>query len=622
MTTTLALTVLPDEPFYEGGAVAGGVGGQWDCALAGRGYMIDWLSESFRHQSIQLIRAQGDGSSEVGEASLNPEDLWRRGAESWHGGAGQASFDLADSIRSRFRTSKGVMPWTRGEIALLQTTASKRASANANVMLAVAGSHLYALDGNELRYTTDITIVAPVFTNVAPAAGVLATPHSVVSDGYRVWAADGTDLYTTTRGGANYAAHHGAAWASSLCRYAKGRLFTAGTSGLATKHVLYQNSVTVASAVPAGPLFTHPNLDWTWTDIAEGPNAIYFSGYSGDKSMVYKTAIKADGTALDVPTVAAELPDGETVRAMVGYLGFLLLGTDKGVRFATLASDGTVDTIGALISVTAGVQCFEPQDRFVWFGWSNFDATSTGLGRTDLRTFNDSVPAYASDLMASGQGTVRSVVTFQTLRVFAVGAVGFYAETTEKEPTAYIESGLFGYGIPDNKTAINVTTRHALGSGSYTVTLAADRAGFTNLGALITTTASASGGTVVSAGPTRGEVFEIRLNINRDASATTSGPILTRWTLRSDPGAPSSKRIAVPLLLHRQVMQKHGVEKRIDVEFERAVLEDLRATRQVFQYQEGELAWSVVLDDFSWLPAHESRPIDGTFVAVLKTIVQ
>jgi hypothetical protein len=29
------------------------------------------------------------------------------------------------------------------------------------------------------------------------------------------------------------------------------------------------------------PLYTHPNADWTWTSITEGPSAIYFAGYAG-----------------------------------------------------------------------------------------------------------------------------------------------------------------------------------------------------------------------------------------------------------------------------------------------------------------------------------------------------
>jgi hypothetical protein len=49
----------------------------------------------------------------------------------------------------------------------------------------------------------------------------------------------------------------------------------------------------ITDLTPAGTtlpteLFTHPNSGWVWSDFAEGPSAIYASGYSNEESVIYK----------------------------------------------------------------------------------------------------------------------------------------------------------------------------------------------------------------------------------------------------------------------------------------------------------------------------------------------
>ena len=50
----------------------------------------------------------------------------------------------------------------------------------------------------------------------------------------------------------------------------------------------------------------------------------------------------------------------------------------------------------------APVQSMVGNNRFVYFGWNNYDGESTGLGRMDLSTFIDTqAPALTSDLMVT-----------------------------------------------------------------------------------------------------------------------------------------------------------------------------------------------------------------------------
>jgi hypothetical protein len=95
---------------------------------------------------------------------------------------------------------------------------------------------------------------------------------------------------------------------------------------------------------------------------------------------------------------------------------------------ATADSDGNLVS-GPLINTGTSVTSFSGNDRFVWFNWTNFDATSTGLGRLDLGVFiSSNQPAYASDLMVTAQGTVSSVNTINGRPVFVVIGSGIYVE--------------------------------------------------------------------------------------------------------------------------------------------------------------------------------------------------
>ena len=616
------LVVLFSDPYYTGtgGGSSDLVPAAFDVALGGRHYMLD-LAEvgAFRHQSIELIRQQADQSSRPGEASINPEDFWRRSVDTWQKGAGQRFADRDDSDPARFRASKGIDPWTFGQISLLPATAEKTNNTGSNLAQVVAGTHLYYLASNVLSYTTDASVASPSLTTVTASGTSLSSPVSIASSGYYVWVCDGTDLYYTTRGNATYAAWHSAVLPGTVVRYVRGRLIVAGAGS--NKHKLY-NSLAQGTAVPS-PLYTHADPDFNWVDFAESANHIYLAGYSGDKSIIYRTQVKADGTALDVPVAAGELPDGEIVRSVYGYLGFLLIGTDNGVRFAVPNTNGDLE-IGATIDTPAAVKCFEGQDRFVWFGWTNYDSTSTGLGRIDLSVLNGTTPGYASDLMATTQGAVNSVVTFQGIRHFAVAGDGFFGETTNKVASATVQSGYLSYGLPDSKTAVELDTQYGKGAGTITPALSVDEASFETVGEAITTTASVSGHSSQAVGYEQGELFEVQHTITRDATDATLSPVLTRWTLRADPSAKRRFKIFAPLVLHRRIEGRQGAARYVNVREELAQIRAWAESKQPVTWQEGSDAWTVVVENFRWHPMiPQNAPdygFDGVCQVELKTL--
>lgn len=365
---------------------------------------------------------------------------------------------------------------------------------------------------------------------------------------------------------------------------------------------------------------------WTgnsWVGFAEGQGHLYAAGYSGDKSLVYRSAVKSDGTALDVPVVAGELPDGEIVRSIHGYLGFVVIGTDLGVRFATADSNGNL-TLGALIRTDRAVHAFEGQERFVWFGWPNYDGASTGLGRLDLSTVGAAglsplTPAYASDLMAAAQGSVLSVVTFQDRRVFAVSGSGIWGQDSALVASGSLDSGKITYGLADLKVAMYADIRHLALQGTVSEYLSTDGGSFVLIGTNSTPGSLAPAATF-PAGQARGESFELRTTLARATTDTTTGPTVTRMTLRSFPSPARGRYFQVPLLLHDTVLVGDSPVD-VDVVTELGLVESLESSRDLVTYQEGAMSYTVLVEDTEWVAYDRTQSGEfwnGTLVVTLK----
>lgn len=594
---------------------------KYDVTLNGIGYLLDLTgpAEPYTMATLPLLKAmflQDRGTTPIGEHSLNPEDYWRRSVDDWLGGSGQKYLDLNDSVGNQFRLSKGIDCWTQGQITLLPDTSRKVTSANTNLVLAVAGAYLYMLDGNVWKYTLDVT-GTPSFTAVTPAVGTLSSPTGMTSDGYTLWACDGTRVYYTTKAAATYAKFHTADHIATLIKSAKGRLFTANAN------ILYTHTLTAGTAV-ATAYFTHPNSDWTWTAIEGGPDAVYFAGFSGDQSAIYAATIKSDGTSLDAPVIVATLPTGELARSLKAYLSVMVIGSDKGFRAASInASQGTL-ILGALVTMASPPKCFESQDRFIWYGYTNYDSTSTGLGRIDLATFNGTTPAYASDLMATTQGTVLSVVTFQSLKVFCVSGSGMWVESTNKVSTGTLSNGWLNYALADAKIAIKLAIQHRAGAGTYSTQVAVDDGTAVTVGTTVTTSSIAGNNETQAIPQIQGRAFEVTLTLNRSGSDSTAAPVLDRVTLMVEPQPERRAKFTVPFLLHGSMKDKNGAVLHYSASNERARFFSLLQSRQIVPFQDFENTYQVIVDDFHWVPYQEIGPShrtwDGTLVAELKII--
>lgn len=602
---SLSLWATMAQPWFNGSGTSSDVPGLFPCALNGRPYMVDvsgalegYGKYRLRREPLPVLRQQSDTSNQPGEHSVAVEQYWRRSMESWHHGAGQSVFDRDTSSPYRFRASKGVDCWTPWQLTLLHGTTQALASASSTVQAVTAGGYVYVADGTTVRRSADLS----TWTALTGAPASAAT--SLCTDGLNVYVAFGANgIWKTSTAGTVLTSY--VTGSVSLVGFVNNRLIADDGAGK-----LY--NVTAGGAITAAALLLDRSQSgWTWSAIGAGQSVLYAAGYSGDKSAIYKTSIPADGTALAVPVVAATLPDGELVTAVDFYVGFVLVGTSKGVRLGQPDGAGFL-TLGALIPTASAVRCFEGQDRFVWFGWTNYDTVSTGLGRFDPQTFPDPnraplAPAYASDLMVTGQGAVLSACTFGALRVFTVAGKGVYVEAATPLTTGTVSTGRITYGLGDDKVAVAADVRYLPmpTGGDLAVQVS------TNSGALVDVgTMTAAGGSpvevVLAMNEARGETFELALQL----IATTAAPVVTRLSLRvriTPKQRPCSW--TVPIILAREVSPAPGVPRTFDVLAELSAINDLFASGQVVRWQFGTRTYQVTVNNFTELP--ELLPGDG-----------
>ena len=603
----------PPPKFFAGGTTTQLVPDIFPVAINGRPFLIDQKSNQFTRGFEPRVRDSVDQSTSPGEAAINPQGLWRRGETSWHYGAGQKYADTAEAQDYRFFSSKGIDPWTKGQATLLNTVKESLNSANTNLLIAVTDTRVYVLDNATLKYTTDPYAASPTWTS---ATGLPAlTPRDMATDGTNIYLtyagatnSHGIWKYTAAGAASNVAYGH----EFSFVDFVKGHLIASGNGSSSATELFYDPTGNVAAAD-----YVHPIATWNWTSFAAGQNAIYASGYAGTRGAVYKITMKTDGT-LDVPIVALELPSGEIPEVVYGYLGAIIVGTNKGVRYATADAASNL-TAGALIPTTGSVTSITADERFVWFNWSQYDGTSTGLGRLDLATFiATNTPAHASDLMHTSTAAVKAVATFQSKRIFSVSGDGIYVEDTANlVTTAEIVTGTYRWGIPDRKFVAKFDMRTTPLSGTITPSISLDSGAYSSMSPHDVALSTES----VATGP-QSKFIEAKFKLEFARGTATTGPTLTRWMARAYASPARSQVFRVPVLMHNRLVV-YNTEYYFDVEVELQALRDLVTNPRVINYQENTETYSVVVEDleFQVQDGYQTNwDLEGTCTVTMRSV--
>ena len=228
------------------------------------------------------------------------------------------------------------------------------------------------------------------------------------------------------------------------------------------------------------PIYAHPNTNWVWTGICEGPNAIYIGGYAGSSSSVYRLSLDSAGAVplLTKALTAADMPQGELIYSLGAYVGkYMVFGTNKGIRVGQIDTSGFVSsgyiTYGPLTVVTngydpasgtnlAGGPCYSVvfNDRYAYCTVSNYidsDGVGTlksGLVKIDLsRDLSVNQMAYATHLQVPTTADAVAVAVYGRSNKLAIGVTGLgtYVQADTLVPSGYIQTGLIRYLTLEDK---------------------------------------------------------------------------------------------------------------------------------------------------------------------------
>jgi hypothetical protein len=611
--TTFTLPYVNTPPYFSGSAVSSLVPNVFPIAIDGRPYMVDQKSGRFGRTYEQRVRDSTDDSTSPGEGAINPGGLWRRGQDSWHFGAGQQYADTAEAKDYQFYKSKGINIWTKGQVSLLNATKLSLSNASTSQHMVVQSTRVYGALGADVKFTTDPYASSPTWTDCTGEPG--GSVQAMATDGNDIYLAFPSDGIRKIDTSAAVGTISGTKFVNTTDNYyvvgfAKNYMFGA------YNHVL---RLIPASGTDLTAAITPDDTTFTWVGVATGQNAVYAAGFTGGKSLIYKITSKTDGT-LDAGVVALELPTGEIISSISGYLGFILIGTNKGVRYCSTDAQSNL-VAGPIIPTSGSVYGFTAEDKYAWFTWSNYDGVSSGLGRLDLSTFvAPNQPAFATDLMYTSTNNVLSLVSFNSKRLFGISGIGIIAEDSSAlVASGEIESGTYRWGIPDRKFVAKVDTRATPLVGTITQYLNVDDTGYTQLNTWddIGDTENSTNGT-----DTHAIEASFKFGLNRDATVTSTGPTMTRWMSRAYVAPFRSQQFVVPILLHNTVRVRDK-EYFYDVEEHQTFFDSFIESPRIIVLQIGTFVHSVIVDDLEWVPSDATGnywSFEGTLIVTLRSV--
>ena len=561
----------------------------YDVAIGGMPFIYA-ISDArpYIRQTAPFRKEQFDNQTEPGEQSLT--GWWIRSQMSFHGGDGITFFDPAGApanspAQYRFADSQGVNVFEQGEVTLLKSVANTH-----EVTGPVAGTnyenrqqHLRSIQwsGNNGvllhdeydvdKIATDGTVTHFIDYNTGSAEPVRA----ICDDGvFAYWVSN------ATAGGANKLHMYKKALTDATTSIPS-PMFTA--TGVVIEYaemefikdrivLCVNNSVyevsTVASALPT-PVYTNPNTNYIYTSIAASGPAIYTAGHSGIYSTIQKYTLSTAGVmpTLTSAIVAAELPAGEIVTKLYYYLGYMVIGTNKGIRVATVSDqDGSINYGPLIVETSQPVYDFAGRDRFVWAA-TGIGTLDGGLIRLDLGTEVEPLRfAYANDLQIQQNaehyttavaflGTTNRLA-FTTAFKTTSGAL-YLESATELVTNGYLTTGYIRYNTLEPKNFKRLIARGEFEYGSMTLeTVTADGTEYD----VVAYSASVPPVEVTTSNPQEAqEYLAYKFILYRDGTDATKGPIMKGYQAKAYIATPRQRVIKFPVYCYDVETDKYNV---------------------------------------------------------------
>jgi hypothetical protein len=328
---------------------------------------------------------------------------------------------------------------------------------------------------------------------------------------------------------------------------------------------------TTASALPTA-VYTHPVDDFSYTSITSSGAAIYITGFSGSQSNIQKFTLTTAGAmpTLSSAITAAEMPSGELIFRIYYYLGYMLIGTNKGVRVAAVSDDGSLAYGPLNFESEQPVYDFAARDRYVWCA-TNVDG-EPGTTRIDLGTqVAPLVFPYAWDTYYAGvtgrqttacafiNGTDR--LAFTTNYTDSNGSI-YIESNTRLVPSGYLQTGYIRYNTLENKIFKLLQPRFDATNGGLAIDSIAENGVEYAIGSFV------QGATVGEVGvpyPVGAHQYlGFKFTMTRNDTDSTKGPLFTGYQVKALPAVPRQRLIQYPLFCYDHERDKFGVESGYD----------------------------------------------------------
>lgn len=330
-------------------------------------------------------------------------------------------------------------------------------------------------------------------------------------------------------------------------------------------NAVYEISTTATSLPTA--VYTHPVNNFTYTSITSSGAAIYVTGYSGSQSNIQKFTLASNGTmpTLTSAITAAEMPSGELIFKIYYYLGYMLIGTSKGVRVAAVSDDGSLAYGPLVFESEQPVYDFAARDRYVWCA-TNVDGFP-GTTRIDLGspigtllfpyawdTYYNGITGRLTTACAFINGTDR--LAFTTNHTTTNGRV--YIESDSRlVAEGYLQTGYVRYNTTENKIFKIIFPRFDSTNGGLVVRSVNSEGTEFIIGNFAQTGIIQEVNINYPVGPQ--EYLGFKFTMTRSSTDNTKGPLFTGYQLKALPAVPRQRLIQYPLLCFDKESDKFGV---------------------------------------------------------------
>lgn len=540
-------------------------------------------SRPYVRQTAPFRKDQFDNGTEPGEQSLT--GWWIRSQSSFHGGTGIKFYDPGTTDESghyRFSDSRGVNVWTKGQVTLLKNVTPGHITTATVASNGVVQQHMRSIkwstftgallhDGYDVDKIKVTDPSNPVhFIDYNSGAGVY--PVYAICD-------DGTNAYWVT--------NKTSGGTTKFTTY--GKPLTGDSSSTADEFKIFDNSQIVSHAiieyvkqrlvicadnkvyecppvVGSTPVlvYTNPSTSHVYTSITASGPAIYLSGYNGSQSTIEKFTLNTSTGSLPTLTsamVAAEMPVGEIIYKIYYYLGYMMIGTNKGVRAAVISDvDGSINYGPLIVETTQPCFDFAARDHYVWCAASV--AGMPGLIRIDLSTELETLRfAYANDIYYNDT-TVGNVTTacafagetdptvtdrmmFCTAYINTTNGYVYVEDSSTLMTNGYLQTGNIRYGTLEPKNFKRLLARGNFSFGSMTLeTVDKDGTEYDHIsydsaiGPIEVTTSNPA---------TAQEYVAYKFLLYRDATLSSLGPTFKGYQAKATIATPRQRVVRFPV---------------------------------------------------------------------------